>query len=760
MARATHTWIPEQSLTPKERAGLRHTWGLALVLVAFILISCIYSVVTPLFESSGEPFSLRYALTLAQTGRMPDAILPTDWWLQNDAYQPPLYYALSSLFVHNIPKGALDSLLQYNPYSTLSINDAPGNKNIIMHPLAGPDLPQVRNSLYLLRVLSLIMSLGTLLLTYRVARILVPDNPTLHLVAVALAAFNPLFIVSSSSVNSTALLFLWLTLAVYISLNIIRQQRFDWRWFIALGLSVGLAAITSVGGLIAFVLLPLSAFLPKRKDMSKGANKRALLLLLSFIIALAVAGWWYVHNWVVYGQPLLLSFAQAVADKVKAVPAPRLFAKLFMYWGVFGWGNIQADQAYYSFAGILGTLGILGLLVQLARIFWERTDLKLTPWRVWLAAIGWCLLAGVWALSVKNLVQPQIMGLLALSSILAVVIPIGLRAWLPTQLGEIFMWTMPGLLLVMAVIIPFRYIIPAYQPTPLLTLEQVPRTIRDVNLNYEDQLFLLGYELSSDHVKAGESATLTLYWLCQQKIDLNYTISIRIYGRDQTQIGGIDTYPDSGRRATQFLIPGNVVRDEYVLHLDKDAVAPTAAEIRVALFSATQSRYLRVTDTRGQTVENTPIVARLAVVPSQIEQQAPQVKVDFNLGNKVQLVGYTLSSSELIPGGKWLITLYWRPIAPLSEDYTVFIHLLDDKGAQIAQVDEQPVNNYYPTSLWQSQDTIQDVHTVVLPANIPPGNYTLSIGLYLLSSGQRLPIIPSSPPVNEIRLGPYSPAPR
>lgn len=760
MTRATPVWMPEQSVTPTDRVGFRHTWGLALVLLIFVVLSCIYSAVTPLFEASGEPFSLRYALTLAQTSRMPDAVLPADWWQQNDAHQPPLYYALSSLFVHNIPKGALDSLLQFNPYSTLGIVDAPGNKNIVVHPVAGPDLPQVRNSLYVLRVLSLITSLGSLLLTYRIARILVPDNSTLHLVAVALAAFNPLFIVSSSSVNSNSLLFLWLTLAVYVSLHIIHQQCFDWRWFIALGLSAGLAALTSVGGLIAFVLLPLSAFLLKRNIMSRRNNKRALLLLVSFVIALAVAGWWYVHNWAVYGQPLLLSFAQAVADKAKVVPVPRLFTQLFMYWGVFGWGNIRADQAYYSFAGILGTLGILGLLVQLARIFWERTDLQLTPWRVWLAAIGWCLLAGAWSLSVRNLVQPQIMGLLALSSILAVVIPIGLRAWLPARLGEIFMWTMPVLLLVMAVIIPFRYIIPVYQPTPLLTLDQVPRTIRDVNLNYEDQLFLLGYELSSDHVKAGESVTLKLYWLSQQKIDLNYTISIRVYGRDQTQIGGIDTYLDSGQRATQFLIPGSVVRDEYVLHLDKAAVVPTAAEIRVAIYSATQSRYLRVIDTRGQNLENTPIVARLAVVPSQIEQSAPQVKADFNLGNKVQLVGYTLSSNELVPNGKWLITLYWRSIAPLSEDYTVFVHLLDDKGVKIAQVDEQPVNNYYPTSLWQTQDTIRDTHTIILPADLPPGNYTLSIGLYLLSSGQRLPIIPSSPPVNEIRLGPYSPAPR
>ncbi|MHB1355714.1 MAG: hypothetical protein ACYCZF_07030 [Anaerolineae bacterium] len=703
---------------------------------------------------------MRYALSLAETGQIPDAVLPSEWWQQNDAHQPPLYYALSSLFVRRIPKEALDNLLQPNPYVTLGVNEASGNKNVLVHPLTGQDLPQVRSTIYVLRVLSLFLSLGTLLLTHRIARILVPNSSMLQLGAVAIAAFNPLFIVASSSVSSNSLLLVWMTLAVYAHLQIIHKQRYDWRWFMVLGLSVGLAALTSVGGVIAFVLLPITAFLLKRDPISMRRGTRILLLLESILIGLAVVGWWYIRNWAVYGQPILFSYIQAIADKALVVPATSFLVRLPMYWGIFGWGNIQADQAYYSIAGIYGILGILGIVIQLARISWERSDLYLSTWRVWLAMFAWCIIASVWALFVKNLAQPQIMGLLVISSILAVVIPIGLKAWLPARLGELFMWSMPGLLLVMAIIIPFRYIIPAYQPAPLLTLDQVPHAIQDVNLNYEDQLFLLGYELANDHVKAGDTVTLELYWLCQQKMDLNYTISIRVNGRDQTQIGGVDSYPDSGRRATRTLIPGNVVRDEYVFRIDKDAVVPTAAEIRVAVFSTTLRRYLRVIDTRGENLENTPMVARLAVIPSQVEQPAPQVKTEINLGNKVQLVGYTLSVNELIPGGEWLITFYWRSIAPLSEDYTVFVHLVDDQGEKIAQVDEQPVNNYYPTSLWQTQDTIRDPHTVLIPADLSPGTYTLSIGMYLLGTGQRLPIIPSSPPVTDIRLGPFNLAPR
>ncbi|MCE5259349.1 MAG: hypothetical protein LLG44_09890, partial [Chloroflexi bacterium] len=64
------------------------------------------------------------------------------------------------------------------------------------------------------------------------------------------------------------------------------------------------------------------------------------------------------------------------------------------------------------------------------------------------------------------------------------------------------------------------------------------------------------------------------------------------------------------------------------------------------------------------------------------------------------------------------------------------------------------------TSMWEIQDTIQDTHTLTLPSDLPAGGYTLSVGMYLLSTGQRLPIIPSSPVETDIMLGPYYPQQR
>jgi hypothetical protein len=46
----------------------------------------------------------------------------------------------------------------------------------------------------------------------------------------------------------------------------------------------------------------------------------------------------------------------------------------------------------------------------------------------------------------------------------------------------------------------------------------------------------------------------------------------------------------------------------------------------------------------------------------------------------------------------------------------------------------------YPTTLWQPGEFVTDVHTIPVPPNLPPGEYSLEVGLYLAETGMRLPI--------------------
>jgi hypothetical protein len=85
------------------------------------------------------------------------------------------------------------------------------------------------------------------------------------------------------------------------------------------------------------------------------------------------------------------------------------------------------------------------------------------------------------------------------------------------------------------------------------------------------------------------------------------------------------------------------------------------------------------------------------------------------------------------------VALYWRAMQPVSRNYLVFVHLLDQSGNRVAGSDGQPALWMRPTSGWLTGETIEDRHALMLPDDLAAGDYTVVTGLYLPETGERLP---------------------
>jgi hypothetical protein len=92
------------------------------------------------------------------------------------------------------------------------------------------------------------------------------------------------------------------------------------------------------------------------------------------------------------------------------------------------------------------------------------------------------------------------------------------------------------------------------------------------------------------------------------------------------------------------------------------------------------------------------------------------------------------------PGQSLPLRFDWRALAPLTDTYTVFVHLTGADGSGYGQTDGLPLGGLYPMHLWEPGIRYPDARTLDLPAELPPGRYRLEIGLYQLSSGDRLPV--------------------
>jgi 4-amino-4-deoxy-L-arabinose transferase-like glycosyltransferase len=99
--------------------------------------------------------------------------------------------------------------------------------------------------------------------------------------------------------------------------------------------------------------------------------------------------------------------------------------------------------------------------------------------------------------------------------------------------------------------------------------------------------------------------------------------------------------------------------------------------------------------------------------------------VDTGAGREMQ------PGQPVQPGDILAITAFWlvdEPVPPA--DYTVFVHLRNQQGQNVTQRDAPPWQGLFPPESWPPGKMVVERLDVLLPANLPPGEYRLVLGLY------------------------------
>ena len=131
---------------------------------------------------------------------------------------------------------------------------------------------------------------------------------------------------------------------------------------------------------------------------------------------------------------------------------------------------------------------------------------------------------------------------------------------------------------------------------------------------------------------------------------------------------------------------------------------------------------------------------RLATYGVAALPEAPTITTDARFGEAIRLRGYTLAGDRFTPGDVLPVALFWEAQGPIAERYKVTVQLLDSAGRAVAQHDAEPGDGLLPTSIWEPGHGLTDRTGVQLPADLPPGQYTLIVGLYHVATVERLPV--------------------
>jgi hypothetical protein len=116
-------------------------------------------------------------------------------------------------------------------------------------------------------------------------------------------------------------------------------------------------------------------------------------------------------------------------------------------------------------------------------------------------------------------------------------------------------------------------------------------------------------------------------------------------------------------------------------------------------------------------------------------------------GENVRLVDYAVSQQP----GQIEVVLNWSGSA--SGDGVVFVHLYNDINAPpVRQVVSRPMGGVLPPGNWLP-GRIEDAYTLTLPDDLPPGIYSLAIGLFDARSGARYPVSGEGANVDRLFIG-------
>lgn len=116
--------------------------------------------------------------------------------------------------------------------------------------------------------------------------------------------------------------------------------------------------------------------------------------------------------------------------------------------------------------------------------------------------------------------------------------------------------------------------------------------------------------------------------------------------------------------------------------------------------------------------------------------------LDQPFGETTRLAGFELDSQPVRPGDPLRLALFWQtqPGARQPDDVTIFVHLLDKDETVVAGHDSPPCDGTCPASTWRPGEVIRDEYRLNVPADLPPGEYLIEVGMYNPQTLERLPV--------------------
>jgi 4-amino-4-deoxy-L-arabinose transferase-like glycosyltransferase len=336
---------------------------LALILCLYLALAILFAANTPPWQAPDEPAHYNYVRYLAEQGNFP------------------------VLHMGDYPHAYLEEIKSRHFPPDLSIDPIryEFHQPPLYYALAAPIYDLIGGDPYALRLFSVGLGAGIVLLAYAITRRVFPQRSALALGAAAFVAFLPQHLATVAQICNDVLAELLYAAVLFVLVRWLTQPADNNRHnkkrrfanILGLGLLLGLILITKT---TAYVAVPLAGGALIWRWRRERADIRRILLDGLAVIAPAalIALPWYVRDVAVYGWPDFLGLQrhdQIVVGQLRTAdflaqqgwPAYWLRAvrdTFRSFWGQFGWMGVVLDTRVYFMLLLLSGVALGGLVLR------------------------------------------------------------------------------------------------------------------------------------------------------------------------------------------------------------------------------------------------------------------------------------------------------------------------------------------------------------------------------------------------------------
>lgn len=712
-----------------------------VIIVTFLIIGFWYTVWNPIGEGVDEGDHFEYVRYIKER-----RTLPIQPWRDNGqplvvymGHHPPLYYTLVAIGIAWIDTQDAPDVLIRNPHFVWGVDHPRNGWNVYLHspaekwPWRGTVL-----AIHIGRGLTLLFGALALWAVYRTGRLLIPGHPWIAVSGMAWLAFNPSFVFMCSAIHHDALMAALYTTGMWWLVRLFNRP-FTPREGMVGGLLLGAAMLTKLSGL-SLALTYGWGFL------WLGIQRKSLRQILpgvvtAFGVAFLVSGWWYIRNWVLYGDPLGWEMYRSIFwFNFRSTPFTwETFVHEFLYqtaqtfWGAFGFMHITLPTVIWwtlwKIGALLTGIALVVALLWPSRLFGEKR------WAPWLTITGGFLL--LFGALVRHAMEVGGVGharfLFPGVTVLVLLWAVGMHALVAFRAQPLLTGLASIGLALYAVWIPHRFVIPLY-PLPEIASEEESASVEALNICFARAVCIRSGKLVPQDVPG--AYMLTLYWEALPGDRPDLFAHLRVRGEDGTNLIENAFWPIPAF-STIAWEPGTIYRTRHALQLP-GGTPPGTFTLEIALTPNRDGEPLPAQTVTGEKWEDFAPLMRFLLhhpVPLPVSPEIPRAE---ELEYRIRLLGYSLGKRTWRSGETMTVTLFWQSHEVIQPNLVVFVHVLDGQGNLVAQHDGVPDQGRRPTPFWQPGAFVVDSHPVPLPADLPPGDYTLWVGMYRWPEIQRL----------------------